>query len=80
MLHYEAVPAGVARQPKAAEEIKPGAASSGQGEADRGAAGDGIVAGVDRAPVGPDQVAGDGQPQAAAPGVTRPGESLEHLA
>src|SRR5690606_18185168 len=34
--------------------------------------------GVDGAPVGPDQVAGDGQPETAAAGVTRRLEPLQH--
>src|SRR6266496_4888492 len=57
--------------PQSEGGVKPAAASGGQGEADRGAAGGGIVAGVDRASVGPDQIAGDGQPQTAALGATR---------
>jgi hypothetical protein len=60
-------------------DTEPGGASGRQGEADGGAAGGWIVAGVDRASVRPNQVPHDGQPQTATPGVTRPCEPFEHL-
>src|SRR5262249_21249563 len=49
-------------------------------EGDRGAAGGGIVGGVVRAPVGPNQVGGEGQPNTASVGVPCPFEALERRA
>jgi hypothetical protein len=57
------------------EELHPIA----QGEADPGAAGGGILPGVDPTPMLSNDVAGNGQPQDDAAGVTRLSEPLEHL-